>query len=74
MRVFGAGFCLSLAAWLVALILFGGLPSVSHSAYAQSLTPLAGQPRVTAPGGTIGRGLRRHKRHGRTKSHRRRSR
>ncbi len=59
------GFSLPLAAWLVAALLFGGgVMGAAPGARAQgSLTPLAGQPRATAPGGMRGRAGRRHRMH-----------
>lgn len=62
-RAIGLG--LPLMVWLFAGCLFGGgVFSVVPGAQAQaSLTPLAGQPRATAPGGLRGRAVRRHKRH-----------
>ncbi|GJE57016.1 hypothetical protein FV217_09355 [Methylobacterium sp. WL9] len=59
------GFSLPLAAWLIVACLFGGgVMGTAPGARAQgSLTPLAGQPRATAPGGVRGRAGRRHRTH-----------
>ncbi|MCJ2132244.1 hypothetical protein [Methylobacterium sp. E-045] len=59
------GFSVPLVAWLFAGCLFGGgMVCAVPGAQAQgSLTPLAGQPRVTAPGGLRGRAVRRHRTH-----------
>ncbi len=63
MRIFRLGVIAVLAggAWLGLGAGFeGGLPVVPPRAAAQgTLTPPAGQPRVTAPGGLRGRGVRR---------------
>lgn len=62
---------LPLVVWLFAGCVFGGgLVGVVPGAQAQaSLTPLAGQSRVTAPGGLRGRAVRRHNRHNRHRRH-----
>lgn len=61
----GLGLGVVLAAWLaVAGLSAGGLVATATGASAQSLTPPAGQPRVTAPGGRRGKAALRHrKRH-----------
>lgn len=61
----GLGLGVVLAAWLtVAGLSAGGLLATTTGASAQSLTPPAGQPRVTAPGGRRGKAALRHrKRH-----------
>ncbi len=57
----GAIALLAAGAWLGLGAGFeGGLPAVPQRAAAQgTVTPPAGQPRVTAPGGLRGRGVRR---------------
>ncbi len=60
----GLGLGVTLALW-IGLV---GLPAatllaVPGSALAQSLTPPAGQPRITAPGGRRGKAARRGRRH-----------
>ncbi len=60
----GLGLGITLALW-TGLV---GLPAAtllttSNSALAQSVTPPAGQPRITAPGGRRGKAARRARRH-----------
>ncbi|MCJ2082622.1 hypothetical protein [Methylobacterium sp. J-090] len=59
------GFGLPLVVWLFAGGLFGGgvLGGASGARAQASLTPPAGQSRVTAPGGLRGRAARRHRSH-----------
>jgi hypothetical protein len=54
-------FALALGAWLAAALLGGGtvLGTASGARAQGSLTPPAGQPRVTAPGGRKGRAAHR---------------
>ncbi|GJE77837.1 MULTISPECIES: hypothetical protein [Methylorubrum] len=55
----GLGLGLPLLAWIVAACLFGGSLATAPGARAQgTLTPPAGQPRVTAPGGRRGKAAR----------------
>lgn len=58
------GFGLVLAVWLAAAgFPAAGLLATTTGATAQSLTPPAGQPRITAPGGRRGRAALRHRKH-----------
>ncbi len=54
---------LAAGAWLGMTSGFaGGSPAIPTAAAQGTLTPLAGQPSATAPGGLRGRGLRRYSR------------
>jgi hypothetical protein len=63
------GLVLPVAAWLFAgglagcLLGGGGLGVVPEARAQASLTPPAGQSRLTAPGGLRGRAIRRHRTH-----------
>lgn len=61
-RRLGSVVTLMAGAWLgMACGFSGGLPAMPGAAAQGTLTPLAGQPRATAPGGLRGRGLRGHR-------------
>ncbi|GJD92147.1 hypothetical protein BHAOGJBA_5700 [Methylobacterium hispanicum] len=61
MRVKPAGLGLPLLAWFVAVACLGSGIVVAPGARAQgTVTPPAGQPRVTAPGGRRGKAIRSH--------------
>lgn len=65
MRLPKAWIGLSLGAWLVLACLSGGglVATATGASAQQSVTPPAGQPRITAPGSRRGRMHRRHRRH-----------